>query len=76
MVLHPEVQRKAQAEIDAVVGCDRLPNISDRDSLPYVRSLVAETFRWSPAIPLGYYLSIHCLYFFFYLLLLQVFCTP
>jgi hypothetical protein len=30
MVLYPEVQRKAQAEIDAVVGKDRLPDFGDR----------------------------------------------
>lgn len=35
MTLHPEVQRKAQAEIDAVIGNDRLPNFEDREDLPY-----------------------------------------
>ncbi|KAG6887642.1 hypothetical protein C0995_013798 [Termitomyces sp. Mi166 len=35
MTLHPEVMRKAQQEIDAVVGPDRLPNFGDRPSLPY-----------------------------------------
>lgn len=53
MILNPDVQRKAQEEIDSVVGEDRLPKISDADNLPYVRSVVAETLRWAPAIPLG-----------------------
>lgn len=42
MVLHPHVMHKAQAEIDAVVGRNRLPRASDRDKLPYVRALMRE----------------------------------
>ncbi|KAF8154861.1 putative monooxygenase [Crassisporium funariophilum] len=53
MILNPRIQAKAQAELDSVVGTDRLPSISDRPRLPYIRSIIAETFRWSPAIPLG-----------------------
>jgi hypothetical protein len=36
MSLYPEVQKKAQEEIDAVVGHDRLPSFEDRERLPYV----------------------------------------
>lgn len=46
MVLHPGVQVKAQAELDAVVGRDRLPKATD--SLPYIRCIVRETMRWRP----------------------------
>ncbi|EPT01397.1 hypothetical protein FOMPIDRAFT_1161685 [Fomitopsis schrenkii] len=53
MLHNPRVQAKAQAEIDSVVGTERLPTIVDRLSLPYVRSVIAEVFRWSPAAPLG-----------------------
>ncbi|KAF6752028.1 cytochrome P450 [Ephemerocybe angulata] len=53
MIMHPDVQKKAQAEVDAVVGTDRLPAISDRSSLPYVRSVMAEVLRWYPAVPMG-----------------------
>ncbi|GJJ14357.1 hypothetical protein Clacol_008621 [Clathrus columnatus] len=53
MILHPEVQRKAQAEIDALTGSQRLPTINDRSSLPYIRALVTELYRWHPAGPLG-----------------------
>nr|BAK09477.1 cytochrome P450 [Postia placenta] len=53
MLRFPDVQKKAQAEIDAVVGSERLPQISDRPSLPYIRSVIAETYRWLPATPLS-----------------------
>jgi len=58
MVLNRRVQEKAQAELDAVVGKHRLPLIGDKPDLPYIRSIVAEVFRWAPAIPLG---SLHSL---------------
>lgn len=53
MIRHPEVQRKAQAEIDLVIGPDRLPEIADRPSLPYIQSLLIEVLRWGPATPMG-----------------------
>ncbi|KAI0757948.1 cytochrome P450 [Fomes fomentarius] len=53
MVLHPEVQARAQAEIDAVVGRDRAPTFADRDNLPYIRACVRETLRWRTVGPLG-----------------------
>lgn len=45
MVMHPEVQRSAQEEIDRVVGSDRLPDYDDQDALPYVSAIVKETLR-------------------------------
>ncbi|OCH88086.1 cytochrome P450 [Obba rivulosa] len=53
MVLHPEVQKKAQLELDAVIGPGRLPDFSDRPSLPYITAIVKECIRWMPVIPLG-----------------------
>ncbi|KAI9902695.1 hypothetical protein N3K66_002047 [Trichothecium roseum] len=53
MVLHPDIQEKAQAQIDEVVGTDRLPDLSDRGSLPYIDWIVNEVYRWSPLSPLG-----------------------
>ncbi|KAH9917065.1 cytochrome P450 [Fomitopsis serialis] len=53
MVLHPDVCRKAQMEIDQVVGNARLPNFQDRDSLPYVECILRETFRWNAPLPIG-----------------------
>ncbi|KAG1739608.1 cytochrome P450 [Suillus lakei] len=53
MVLYPDVQRRAQVEIDSVVGGDRLPTFEDRASLPYVESVLRETLRWHPILPSG-----------------------
>ncbi|KAI0063334.1 cytochrome P450 [Artomyces pyxidatus] len=53
MTLYPEVQRKAQEEIERVVGTDRLPDMSDRPNLPYIEAIVKETLRWNPAAPMG-----------------------
>ncbi|KAH7925828.1 cytochrome P450 [Leucogyrophana mollusca] len=53
MILYPEVQERAQALIDAVVGTDRLPNFDDRESLPYIDAILRETMRWNPVFPLG-----------------------
>ena len=53
MALHPEIQRKAQQEIDRVVGSDRLPVHADASSLPYVQALLLEIERWRPPVPMG-----------------------
>lgn len=53
MQLYPEVQRKAQEELDAVIGTERLPNMQDMNRLPYIRCVVKEVLRWIPAVPLG-----------------------
>jgi hypothetical protein len=53
MVLYPEVQEKAQREIDEVVGPDRLPTYEDRSNLPFMERLLLETLRWQPVGPLG-----------------------
>ncbi|EJD08416.1 cytochrome P450 [Fomitiporia mediterranea MF3/22] len=53
MMQYPEIQRAAQAEIDAVVGPDRLPTFADRENLPYVNALVMETLRYCKVVPMG-----------------------
>ena len=53
MTLNPEVQKRAQAEIDSVTGGTRLPSLEDRENLPYVDAVVKEVFRWNPAAPIG-----------------------
>jgi hypothetical protein len=53
MALYPEVQKKAQAQIDAVVGPNRLPNFYDRPSLPYINAVVKESIRWNLVAPFG-----------------------
>ena len=54
MMLYPEVQKKAQEEIDRVVGSSRLPTLADRASLPYVDALYREVLRWHPGAPLSF----------------------
>ncbi|RDA93384.1 hypothetical protein CP533_1961 [Ophiocordyceps camponoti-saundersi (nom. inval.)] len=53
MVKFPDVQRKAQHEIDRVIGTDRVPRYQDRADLPYIVNLVKEVFRWSPVAGLA-----------------------
>ncbi|KAF8625969.1 hypothetical protein AX17_006694 [Amanita inopinata Kibby_2008] len=54
MALHPDVQRKAQEEIDQVVGTNRLPTFEDRESMPYVEAICRELLRWRPVAPLAF----------------------
>jgi len=37
---HPEIQKKAQEELDRVIGRDRLPTIEDEKELPYCHAIV------------------------------------
>ena len=45
MLLYPHVFKKAQDEMDMIVGRDRLPNIDDRPSLPYLECVLKEVVR-------------------------------
>ncbi|KAF8124374.1 cytochrome P450 [Boletus edulis] len=51
MTLYPDVMKKAQRELDSVVGTNRLPTFADRPSLPYVEALFTEILRWHVPIP-------------------------
>ncbi|KAI7510220.1 putative cytochrome P450 [Hortaea werneckii] len=55
MRLYPSVQRKAQAELDNVLGPNptRLPTTADRPNLPYLNAVVEEAQRWHPIAPMG-----------------------
>ncbi|KDQ14771.1 hypothetical protein BOTBODRAFT_132169 [Botryobasidium botryosum FD-172 SS1] len=53
MTLHPRIQKKAQEEIDRVVGSNRLPTFKDRENLPYVECIIKEVLRWYPIAPLA-----------------------
>ena len=54
MALNPDVQRKAQKELDAVLGGSRLPEFDDRSQLPYVAALCKELLRWHPVTPTAF----------------------
>lgn len=53
MSLNPCVQRKAQDELDRVVGPHRLPEFSDHDNLIYIQAVVLESMRWMTVAPIG-----------------------
>ncbi|CAE7157910.1 unnamed protein product [Rhizoctonia solani] len=53
MVRFPEIQARAQQEIDSVTGGNRLPTMNDRPMLPYIERLIWEILRWQPVSPLG-----------------------
>jgi cytochrome P450 len=53
MLANPDVQKRAQEEIDAVVREGHLPNFDDEESLPYVSAIVKEVLRWKPVTPIG-----------------------
>ena len=46
MVNFPELQLKAQEEIDRVVGRSRLPDFSDEADLPYLSAVLKEVLRF------------------------------
>ena len=53
MVLNPEVLKKAQEEVDRVVGNGRLPSFADRPNLPYIDAVLKETLRWEVVLQTG-----------------------
>jgi cytochrome P450 len=55
MCLYPDAQKKAQAELDHVLG-GRLADFADQSSLPYINAVIKECLRWRPVIPLSEYI--------------------
>jgi len=55
MAINPAVQKKAQEEIDRVIGTKRLPDFRDRDSgkMPYIEAIYRELLRIAPSLPLA-----------------------
>ncbi len=53
MVLYPEVQKRAQEEMDSILGHGYLPEFGDEDALPYLKTVLYELLRWSPPGPIG-----------------------
>ena len=52
LVNHPEVLKKARAELDTHLGQDRLLDESDLSKLHYLQAIISETFRLCPTVPL------------------------
>jgi cytochrome P450 len=55
MALNPDKQRLAHEEMDRLIGGGRVPQLSDRHTLPYLEATIKETIRWHPALPLSMY---------------------
>ncbi|KAI9441798.1 cytochrome P450 [Lactarius indigo] len=53
LIFYPEVQKRAQAEIDSVISRDRLPTYDDKPRLPYIEAISKELLRWYLMMPLG-----------------------
>lgn len=51
--MYPSVARRAQAELDSVVGNERLPTFADTENLPYIDAVLKESLRWRSVAPLG-----------------------
>lgn len=57
-MLHPDIQKRAQEEVDSVVLREcRLPTVNDRSSMPYVDAVLQEVLRWAPPAPMGLFHS-------------------
>lgn len=52
MLNNPSTLEKAQAEIDNIIGKERLLDESDVANLPYLRCIISETLRMFPTGPL------------------------
>jgi len=61
MLLYPDVQARARAEINQIVKHDQMPSIDDKDSLPYLSAVLLEVLRYYPPTPLGLFSVIKCL---------------
>jgi len=53
LIRHQDVLKKAQQELDAVVGRDRLVSETDLPRLTYLTAVIKETFRLHPSTPLS-----------------------
>ena len=53
MSLFPDVQKKAQDELDRVVSPNMLPEFDDYENLVYIQAIALESLRWMPALPMG-----------------------
>ncbi|KAJ3483939.1 hypothetical protein NLI96_g5970 [Meripilus lineatus] len=53
MAKYPDVQKKAQKELDLHIGPNRLPTHEDYSSLIYIQAIIMESMRWQPTLPLS-----------------------
>ncbi|XP_052016272.1 cytochrome P450 2D10 isoform X2 [Apodemus sylvaticus] len=53
MILHPDVQRRVQQEIDEVIGQVRSPEMADQAHMPYTNAVIHEVQRFGDIAPLN-----------------------
>ena len=53
MARFPEIQKRAQAEVDELLDGKRLPTMADRPRLPYVDAVLSEVLRWVSIAPVS-----------------------
>ncbi|XP_028645826.1 cytochrome P450 2D10-like isoform X2 [Grammomys surdaster] len=53
MILHPDVQRRVQQEIDEVIGQVRRPEMADQARMPYTNAVIHEVQRFGDIAPLS-----------------------
>ncbi|KAL2098202.1 hypothetical protein ACEWY4_007409 [Coilia grayii] len=53
MCLYPNIQEKVQEEIDAVIGRDRVPSLTDKGCLPFTEATIMEVQRMTVVVPLA-----------------------
>ncbi|EXJ63368.1 uncharacterized protein A1O5_11689 [Cladophialophora psammophila CBS 110553] len=54
ILANPEWAKKAQKQIDGVIGEDRAPTLADLEKLPIVNAIIKETLRLKPIAPVGF----------------------
>ena len=53
MARNTPVMKKAQQQLDDVLGGERLPEHSDMNQLTYITAVIKETLRWACPVPIG-----------------------
>ncbi|KAM6162469.1 cytochrome P450 2D17-like isoform 2-T2 [Erethizon dorsatum] len=53
MILHPDVQRRVQQEIDEVIGQRRHPEMGDQARMPFTNAMIHEVQCFGDIVPLG-----------------------
>ncbi|KAL6092407.1 hypothetical protein STEG23_031765 [Scotinomys teguina] len=53
MILHPDVQRRVQEEIDEVIGQVRCPDMADQACMPYTNAVIHEVQRFADIVPMN-----------------------